>query len=77
MRYLLSLAFIVGIIALTDPAAAQKSPKKDKDKKQPEEPTLTEFAGKPVEEWIKAIASKDRSKGEVAIQTVHASRPLL
>lgn len=73
MRYLFSLLSIAGIIALVDPAVAQKSSKKDK--KPPEEPTLTEFAGKSVEEWIKAIASKDRSKGEVAIQTVQRFGP--
>ncbi|MBM4069376.1 MAG: hypothetical protein FJ271_10575 [Planctomycetes bacterium] len=70
MRYFLSVAFMVGIVAFSDPAAAQKAGTKEKDKKTSEEPTLTEFAGKSVEEWIKAIASRDRSKGEVAIQTV-------
>lgn len=74
MRYFLPLVVLIAI-ALSGPATAQKSAKKDKSKKPPEESTRTEFAGKSVEEWIRAISSRDRSKGEVAIRTVQGFGP--
>ncbi len=47
-----------------DPKMAQKMPEKDTG------PILTEIGGRTLEEWIKLIPSKDRSKGEVAIKSV-------
>lgn len=81
MRRSLSLLCLIAVACLMIDArlvSAQKSSSTGKGKstsseKPPEAPT--EIAGKSLEEWIKLIASRDRSKSEKAIQTVQGFGP--
>src|SRR6516225_7141660 len=69
MRFL--LVFAAGAIWFVASAGQAPGQKKDKDKEKPEQKTtITEIGGKTIEQWIKEIPSKDRSKGENAIRTV-------
>jgi len=65
MRTMLVLA--VGAVLFANQAAAAADEGKDKEKANA---PPREIHGKSVEQWIKEIHSKDRSKGETAIQTV-------
>jgi hypothetical protein len=67
MRTLHVLA--AGLLFFTILSSALAQPGKQKDKETANAPPQ-EIAGKSVEQWIKEIPSKDRSKGETAIQTV-------
>src|SRR4051794_7569080 len=51
-------------------AARGQDSKKDLSKDSPSSSGPTEIGGKTLEQWIKDIPSKDRSKGENAIRTV-------
>lgn len=60
--------FLVGLFLLDTPSArAQESKEKEKE---PANIPPAEIGGRSIEQWIKDIHSKDRSKGETAIQTV-------
>lgn len=61
MRCLVSLVLCTTAIVVAPPAWAQK--KQDTSK-------IQVIDGKTIEEWIKLIHSKDRSKGEMAIRTI-------
>lgn len=69
MRYLL---FVLVAAAALAPAGAQEFKVKDekKDDKKEVLTTVSEIAGKGIEQWIKEIGSKDPSKRENAMRTV-------
>jgi hypothetical protein len=74
MRFLIVLAAgFMWFLAWTGDAPGQK---KDKEKPPEKKTTLiTEIGGKSIDQWIKEIPSKDRSKGENAIRTVLLFHP--
>lgn len=76
MRLLLVIAAaFVGFAVLATDAPGQKKDK-DKDKEPPEKKTtITEIGGRSIDQWIKEIPSKDRSKGENAIRTILMFHP--
>src|SRR5580698_9173631 len=59
----------VGLLFFTNLSFASAQPGKEKKKESADAPPQ-EIAGKSVEQWIKEIHSKDRSKGETAIQSI-------
>jgi HEAT repeat protein len=81
MRLILSVGLVLVALLSGAPIQAQV---KDKDKDKKSESTsgikeITEIAGKSFEEWLKEMHSPDKSRAEVAIQTIvnfpHAKAP--
>jgi HEAT repeat protein len=73
MRFLLVVA--AGFIWFVAGAGNAPGQKKDKEKPPEKKTTITEIGGKSIQQWIKEIPSKDRSKGENAIRTVLLFHP--
>jgi HEAT repeat protein len=69
MRFLLILGAGIFLFLGTSSLPAQKI-KKEQDKGPATDTQIQEIGGKTLEEWIKEISSKDRSRGENAIRTV-------
>jgi HEAT repeat protein len=73
MRFLCVVA--AGFIWFVIGAGNAPGQKKDKEKPPEKKTTITEIGGKSIQQWIKEIPSKDRSKGENAIRTVLMFHP--
>src|SRR3989442_5963457 len=74
MRFTLIASLLAGWFVL---GLSQTSAQKEKDPNAPpksekaaKDPEITEIGGRSLEQWIKDISGKDRSKAENAIRTV-------
>jgi HEAT repeat protein len=61
--------FVSGLLVFCVGPGPARSQDKAPDKTE-NPPEITEVGGRPIEEWIKDISARDRSKGEAAIRTV-------
>src|SRR5262249_36201935 len=75
-RSVMRLAIILGLLAgLLNYTQAQEFGKDRKDKSKDKSSQIQELGGKTLDQWIKDISGKDRSKGEHALQVIQLFPP--